>query len=110
MQASAMALVKNLRLAGGAYPARPAAFLATARKSAAYSRVMDTKGDKMLTRDFTPQSHISQTLKDAELILAEARRRFMPVERCTKFQSVAGHGVSADVVGRRIAIDCARFG
>ncbi|SHN78908.1 NAD(P)-dependent oxidoreductase [Bradyrhizobium erythrophlei] len=53
----------------------PAVFLATARKSAAYSRVMDTKGDKMLTRDFTPQSHISQTLKDAELILAEAQRR-----------------------------------
>jgi len=53
----------------------PAVFLATARKSAAYSRVMDTKGDKMLKRDFTPQSHISQTLKDAELILGEAERR-----------------------------------
>ena len=53
----------------------PAVFLATARKSAAYSRVMDTKGDKMLTRDFSPQSHISQTLKDAELILAEAEHR-----------------------------------
>jgi L-threonate 2-dehydrogenase len=53
----------------------PAVFLATARKSAAYSRVMDTKGDKMLKRDFTPESHISQTLKDAELILGEAGRR-----------------------------------
>jgi putative dehydrogenase len=53
----------------------PAVFLATARQSAAYSQVMDTKGDKMLTRDFTPQSHISQTLKDAELILAEAGRQ-----------------------------------
>jgi L-threonate 2-dehydrogenase len=53
----------------------PAVFLATARKSAAYSRVMDTKGDKMLKRDFTPDSRISQTLKDAELILAEAGRR-----------------------------------
>jgi 3-hydroxyisobutyrate dehydrogenase-like beta-hydroxyacid dehydrogenase len=52
--------------------ADPAAFLATARKSAAHSQVMDTKGDKMLKRDFTPQSHISQTLKDAELILDEA--------------------------------------
>jgi putative dehydrogenase len=52
----------------------PAVFLATARQSAAYSRVMDTKGDKMLMRDFTPQSHISQTLKDAELILDEAGR------------------------------------
>jgi 3-hydroxyisobutyrate dehydrogenase-like beta-hydroxyacid dehydrogenase len=51
------------------------AFLAAARESAAYSRVMDTKGEKMLTRDFRPQSHISQTLKDAELILEEAGRR-----------------------------------
>ena len=57
----------------------PAVFLATARKSAAYSGVMDTKGDKMLTRDFTPQSHISQTLKDTELILTEARRRNLSV-------------------------------
>jgi 3-hydroxyisobutyrate dehydrogenase-like beta-hydroxyacid dehydrogenase len=51
------------------------AFLAAARESAAYSRVMDAKGEKMLTRDFRPQSHISQTLKDAELILQEAGRR-----------------------------------
>jgi len=36
---------------------------------------MDSKGEKMLSRDFRPQSHISQTLKDAELILAEAARR-----------------------------------
>jgi 3-hydroxyisobutyrate dehydrogenase-like beta-hydroxyacid dehydrogenase len=50
-------------------------FLAAARASAAYSRVMETKGEKMLTRDFHPQSHIAQTLKDAELILAEAGRR-----------------------------------
>jgi 3-hydroxyisobutyrate dehydrogenase-like beta-hydroxyacid dehydrogenase len=51
------------------------AFLTAARESAAYSRVMETKGDKMLTRDFRPQSHISQTLKDAELILEEAGRQ-----------------------------------
>jgi 3-hydroxyisobutyrate dehydrogenase-like beta-hydroxyacid dehydrogenase len=51
------------------------AFLTAARESAAYSRVMEAKGEKMLTRDFRPQSHISQTLKDAELILEEARRR-----------------------------------
>ena len=50
------------------------AFLAAARESAAYSRVMETKGEKMLTRDFRPQSHIAQTLKDAELILREAGR------------------------------------
>jgi len=50
------------------------AFLKAARESAAYSRVMDGKGDKMLARDFQPQSHISQTLKDAELILKDAQR------------------------------------
>jgi 3-hydroxyisobutyrate dehydrogenase-like beta-hydroxyacid dehydrogenase len=50
-------------------------FLGHARESAAYSRVMDTKGEKMLRRDFQPQSHLSQTLKDAELILHEARQR-----------------------------------
>ena len=51
------------------------AFLAVARQSAAYSSVMDVKGEKMLVRDFTPQSHIAQTLKDTELILEEARRQ-----------------------------------
>jgi 3-hydroxyisobutyrate dehydrogenase-like beta-hydroxyacid dehydrogenase len=50
------------------------AFLVAARQSAAYSRVMDTKGEKMLTRDYRPQSHIAQTLKDAELIIEQAGR------------------------------------
>jgi len=40
----------------------------------------------------------------ARAVVAEAKRRFMPIEKCTKFQSVAGHGVSAEVVGRRIAV------
>jgi 3-hydroxyisobutyrate dehydrogenase-like beta-hydroxyacid dehydrogenase len=53
------------------------AFLAAARESAAYSRVMDSKGEMMLARDFRPQSHISQTLRDAELIIEEAKRRGM---------------------------------
>ena len=56
-----------------------ASFLATARQSAAYSAVMDSKGPKMLARDFSPQSHIAQTLKDAELILQEAGRHGPPL-------------------------------
>jgi Cd2+/Zn2+-exporting ATPase len=40
----------------------------------------------------------------ARAIVAEAKRRFMPIERVLKFQSVAGHGVSAEVRGRRIAV------
>ena len=50
------------------------AFLDAARASAAYSKVMDTKGEKMLQSDFRPQSRIAQTLKDADLILGEARK------------------------------------
>lgn len=35
---------------------------------------MHTKAQKMLARDFTAQSRIARTLKDAELILEEARQ------------------------------------
>jgi 3-hydroxyisobutyrate dehydrogenase-like beta-hydroxyacid dehydrogenase len=51
----------------------PAAFLAIARDSAAYSQVMDTKGPKMLARDFAPEGRVRQTLKDANLMLDQAR-------------------------------------
>jgi 3-hydroxyisobutyrate dehydrogenase-like beta-hydroxyacid dehydrogenase len=44
------------------------------RSSAAYSRVMDAKGEKMLKRDFAPQAMLSQHLKDIRLIRAEAAR------------------------------------
>jgi 3-hydroxyisobutyrate dehydrogenase-like beta-hydroxyacid dehydrogenase len=39
-----------------------------------YSRVMDTKGPKMLSGDFTPEARLAQHLKDVRLILAEAAR------------------------------------
>jgi 3-hydroxyisobutyrate dehydrogenase-like beta-hydroxyacid dehydrogenase len=45
------------------------------RASPSRSEVMDAKGDKMLDRDYAPESRIAQTLKDAELMLAEAKRR-----------------------------------
>ncbi len=35
-----------------------------------YSRIMDTKGEKMIARDFTPQAKLSQHLKDVRLMLA----------------------------------------
>jgi 3-hydroxyisobutyrate dehydrogenase-like beta-hydroxyacid dehydrogenase len=42
---------------------------------------MDSKGERIVARDFTPQSHIAQTLKDAELILQEGARcgQMLPV-------------------------------
>ena len=38
------------------------------RKSPAYSTVMDTKGSKMVQRDFAPQARLTQHLKDVCLI------------------------------------------
>ncbi|MBI3878143.1 MAG: NAD(P)-dependent oxidoreductase [Verrucomicrobia bacterium] len=44
------------------------------RASMAYSRIMDTKGEKMLNGDFEPQAKLSQHLKDVKLILATAAK------------------------------------
>jgi 3-hydroxyisobutyrate dehydrogenase-like beta-hydroxyacid dehydrogenase len=44
------------------------------RIGAAYSRVMDVKGPKMIAGDFTCQARLSQHLKDVRLILNEGRR------------------------------------
>ncbi|MDP2240386.1 MAG: NAD(P)-dependent oxidoreductase [Burkholderiales bacterium] len=52
----------------------PAAFLAVARDSAAYSQIMDVKGAKMVAGDFAPHGKITQTLKDFLLMLDLASR------------------------------------
>jgi 3-hydroxyisobutyrate dehydrogenase-like beta-hydroxyacid dehydrogenase len=52
----------------------PAAFLEVARASAAASQVMDTKGPKMVAREFAPEGRVRQTLKDTHLMLDQARK------------------------------------
>lgn len=52
-----------------------ATFLDVARKSAAYSQIMDVKGPKMVQGDYTPVSKVSQHLKDVRIMVEEARRR-----------------------------------
>jgi 3-hydroxyisobutyrate dehydrogenase-like beta-hydroxyacid dehydrogenase len=51
----------------------PAAFLKVARSSAAYSQIMDVKGERMVTRAFEPEGRAKQTLKDCQLMLEQAR-------------------------------------
>ena len=51
------------------------AFLDVARQSAAYSQVMDIKGPKMVSGDYTPQGFIHQSLKDFRLMLDQAGKR-----------------------------------
>lgn len=47
----------------------PTRALDVMRRSMAYSRIMDTKGEKMVSGDFTPQARLSQHLKDVRLML-----------------------------------------
>jgi 3-hydroxyisobutyrate dehydrogenase-like beta-hydroxyacid dehydrogenase len=46
--------------------------LTVLRESMAYSRIMDTKGEKMIHGDFSPQARLSQHLKDVRLMLQAA--------------------------------------
>lgn len=50
----------------------PAAALRVLQSGAAYSKVMDAKGQKMIDRNFEPQARLRQHLKDVDLMLAEA--------------------------------------
>ncbi|HEY4139801.1 MAG TPA: NAD(P)-dependent oxidoreductase [Pseudolabrys sp.] len=51
----------------------PAAFLEVAKGSASYSQVMETKGPKMVRNDFAPEGRVKQTLKDAHIMLDQAK-------------------------------------
>ena len=44
------------------------------RESMSYSRIMDTKGEKMIHQDFAPQARLSQHLKDVRLMLASVEQ------------------------------------
>jgi 2-hydroxy-3-oxopropionate reductase len=50
------------------------AFLAVAKGAASYSQVMDTKGEKMLARDFAPEGRVRQTLKDVHMMLDQGEK------------------------------------
>jgi 3-hydroxyisobutyrate dehydrogenase-like beta-hydroxyacid dehydrogenase len=52
----------------------PETVLTVLRESMAYSRIMDTKGEKMIHGDFEPQARLSQHHKDVRLMLQAAAR------------------------------------
>jgi 3-hydroxyisobutyrate dehydrogenase-like beta-hydroxyacid dehydrogenase len=57
----------------------PTSFLGVARASAAYSQVMDTKGQKMIGSDFRPEGRARQTLKDVHLMIEQAEKIGQPL-------------------------------
>ena len=52
----------------------PGAFLEVARGAASQSQVMETKGPKMLARDFSPEGRVKQTLKDVHMMLDQGEK------------------------------------
>ena len=52
----------------------PKAFLEVAKGAASYSQVMETKGEKMLARDFAPEGRVKQTLKDVHMMLDQGEK------------------------------------
>ena len=52
----------------------PATFLEVAKASAAYSRVMDGKGPKMVRRDYKPEGALQVTYKDATLAREQGQK------------------------------------
>ena len=53
--------------------------LAVLRSCPAYSRAMDTKGEKMLQRDFSPEARLAQHHKDVRLIVAAGIAAGLPM-------------------------------
>ena len=76
----------------------PALSLAVMRGSLAYSRIMDTKGERMVRRDFVPDARLSQHLKDVRLIVESGRQAGLPMPLSTAHRAVleeaeaAGYG------------------
>lgn len=74
----------------------PTAFLKVAQASAAYSQVMETKGAKMIARDFRPEGRAKQTLKDVHLMLDQGQKVGQPLPllsvNCDVLESCVRHG------------------
>lgn len=72
--------------------------LAVMRGSPAYSRMMDTKGERMIHGDFAPDARLSQHLKDVRLIVEIGRHAGLPMPLSAAHRAVleeaeaAGYG------------------
>lgn len=66
----------------------PTLSLAVMRGSAAYSKTMDTKGERMIHGDFAPDARLSQHLKDVRLIVDIGRRAGLPMSLSAAHRAV----------------------
>ena len=73
----------------------PGVFLKVARESAAQSQVMDIKGPKMVSGDYTPHGFITQTRKDFLLMLEQAKERGQGLPLAETYVSIVNGCVAA---------------
>lgn len=66
----------------------PGTFLEVAKTSAAYSRVMDGKGPKMVQGDFSPEGHMQISLKDATLMVEQSHKHRQELPLLETYKSV----------------------
>ena len=93
------ALAEGLALASGLGLDR-VAFLEVARGSAAYSQVMDVKGELMARREYrNPQSRVDQSLKDFKLMLEQAHAQ---VRNCRSRRFTRACSKTASPTAKRI--------
>ena len=89
------ALAEGLAFAGS-LGLDPVVSLAVMRGSAAYSSIMDTKGERMIHGDFAPEARLSQHLKDVRLIVDLGQRAGLPMPLSAAHRTVLE---SAEVAG-----------
>ena len=71
----------------------------TGEKIKTYSRMMDTKGEKMLRRDYVPEARLAQHLKDVRLILAQANAAGVQLPLSEAHQKVLERAEAAGLGG-----------
>ena len=81
------ALAEGLAL-GEAIGLDPQLTLRIMRRSPAYSRAMDVKGDKMIRSEFSPDARLSQHLKDVRLMLELGAQAGLPMALSDAHRSV----------------------
>jgi 3-hydroxyisobutyrate dehydrogenase-like beta-hydroxyacid dehydrogenase len=73
----------------------PANFLEVAKESAAYSRVMEGKGPKMVRGDFKPEGMMQITYKDATVMREQAQQKHQKLPLLDTYHEVVGACIKA---------------
>lgn len=72
----------------------PATLLAILKDGPSYSKAMDLKGEKMVRRDYRPESTLAQSLHGTELLLTQAREVGSPLFGVAVYSQVAQAAVA----------------